>query len=223
MSYGISIKNASGLTVVDQNFKNYEVLTSGSYSVPAYGTASDLTILSSYPNGILMVKPPSGAFLCVEDVTGTTSYRMYLYSSPAARVSGTVSWAVLGVTGSSTLSGYGLAVRNLSGEVVFNSNKSYFAIKNIVTMSPTYNSYVTANVGAFEPYIPVFNIDDVKLILANGYDGVFIWEMHMIKISGTTATMTLLRNASASPADPYSGGLDFVAASTFPTSLVIAK
>lgn len=223
MSYGISIKNASGLIVVDQNFKNYEVLTSGSYSVPASGVASNLTILSSYPNGILVVKPPSGAFLCVESVTGTTSYRMYLYSSPTARVSGTVSWAVLGVTGSSTLSGYGLAVRNPSGEVVFNSNKSYFAIKNVVTMSPTYNSYVTANVGVSEPYIPVFNIDDVVLAYANGYDGVFIWEMPMIKISGTTATMTLLRNGSASPANPYPGGLDFVAAQAFTTSLIIAK
>lgn len=117
MSYGISLINGEGSTLIDQNYTNLYIKSSGSVNVPAgpiFGassitipgyTAEDMLFVQADRAGIYLVR--TGLSIRAAGVAGVVNYRVY------AKQQGNISPAT---------SGYGLEVYNGASQVVFSSS-----------------------------------------------------------------------------------------------------
>lgn len=146
MSYGLTVKSSGGSVQIDSTYQNYYVIQRG-YVTATAPTAINSTSLAftsgggvvSYPAQseppLILIRPPYGRFVFCYKTPSVSSFTVYVSSGESGA---SCEYIVLGRTYPSSVSGYGLCVRNASGTLVFSSNSP----------AATFTGVVHASVGA---------------------------------------------------------------------------
>lgn len=147
MSYGILVKNSSGYIQIDDNYSNYTLIASGAVSVSA-STASKVN-----PATVSFTSQSSPVVACIGDTSGAyvavlsrSSTSVQFVSNASITLPYRIYANVANNPGST--SGYGLIVRNASGQVVFNSNLTYMRVGQLTFSTVGYNTMPTV----YHPY-----------------------------------------------------------------------
>lgn len=137
MSYGFEVLNNAGRFLIDGVFPNYSLLASGTV---AAGTTVNFSTAASRP--LVFVRfNTSNYYVRVSSLTNS-SVVFQIWNSPASgatdatQVAGNVEYMIFGVANSlSPSGGYGMHVFNGSGTLVYDSNRLYPRIREVVTVS----------------------------------------------------------------------------------------
>ncbi len=129
MSFGFRIKNDSSDVVVDADFRNHSVFSSGSMSVSAdtehtlsFGARSDTPILLIQPGGIF-----------VGGASSPDSKDQVRFFADAA---GTVGYAILDGDGAlADSAGWGLRVLDGAGAQVYDARRRYLLVRDVLLVS----------------------------------------------------------------------------------------
>ena len=176
MSYGLRVYNDSGYLQIDQDFANYQIIQSGTFTIGSSSAISP-TISHSGPNdgsNLVFVKPPFSASNVIIDgssVVGGSSFAVY--GDP-----GTYSYfvAARATALSASSETYGLRVYNSGGGLVFDSGRKTLNIKSISypaatinatnTEGPIYTTYLSAPASGKSHYVllnPLTFVEDIQI------------------------------------------------------------
>lgn len=131
MSWGFKIINAKNSMVIDDNFKNFAYLTSGSQALVA-GINYISCSASSLPK-VMFIQPTTIGYVVVVGLRKSgTDYNAFMVVSDTAQ---TINYSIYapGQVVSIPAGGYGLLVYNAAGEIVFSSYDKFAKIVNLFT------------------------------------------------------------------------------------------
>ena len=156
MSYGVLVKNSSGYIQIDDNYSNYTLIASGSVGISAS------TMSKVNPATVYFASQSSPVVVCIGNTGGAVVALLATSASSVQLVSGTNTtvpyriYANVAHNPGST-SGYGLVVRNASGQVVFNSNLTYMRVGQLTFSTVGYYSMPTVYHGYGNAYVDITN------------------------------------------------------------------
>lgn len=172
MAYGIRVENNSGFTQIDQDFVNYVLVASGSFSSSGNNTTPQTHLINygslvSTQDNIFFARPSSTGYNSGNnssaELVGSTNNNVAKIES---LYTGTIQWRVYERANVLTppSSGYGLNVYRPNGELAFSSQYKVPRIFSIIESAPTFGSAGTAthSFGAI-PYA----------LMQNGYEWAF--------------------------------------------------
>jgi hypothetical protein len=151
MAYGIRIENSSGFTQIDQDFVNYVLVASGSFS--STGTSDspkthtvNFSALVSSPDTMFFARPTTTASVgssfpgMAGSSTGTVATIQSFYT-------GTIQWQVYQRSSALSVpsSGYGLNVFRPNGELAFSSQYKIPRIFSIIESNLGFGNMGTAS------------------------------------------------------------------------------
>ena len=155
MSYGIRIKNVDMETMIDENYVNYKLDDSGTVNLVPTGT---ITVDNKENPPLAIIRPTvsAEAVSLVDFERSVSGLYTSVRLSAAFDKTSSADWKLYTADGDiSAGEDYGLKVRNASGRIVFDSNFSYFKIKDIKTVTPpaAWDGYVDISHSGIEnPY-----------------------------------------------------------------------
>jgi hypothetical protein len=152
MAYGIRVENNSGFTQIDQDFVNYVLVASGSFSSSGNNTFTQTHVINfsalvSSSDTIFFARPatvtglpPNTSPELIGDSSGTAARIISLYT-------GTIQWRVYERANVLTppSSGYGLNVYRPNGELAFSSQYKVPRIFGIVEGIPNFSGVGVIN------------------------------------------------------------------------------
>jgi len=153
MAYGIRVESSSGFTQIDQDFVNYVLVASGSfsstgnYSFPQTHTINYSSLVSTLDN-IFFARPTTTGYNVGNnsdsELAGSSGNNV---AQIVSSYTGTIQWRVYERANVLTppSSGYGLNVYRTNGELAFSSQFSVPRIFAIVESSPTFGSAGSAS------------------------------------------------------------------------------
>lgn len=138
MAYGIQIVNNAGAIQIDGESPNYSLLASG--SMWGGGTVN---FPAAVGTPLVFVRFNYSNFFVRLSALSSTSASFQIWNSPAPDVdavsgqAGTIDYMIFGVAESLAPStGYGLHIRNAANKLIFDSNRQYPRIRQVVTVPP---------------------------------------------------------------------------------------
>ena len=128
MAYGLQITNNSNNVIISEQYRNYHVVSSGTY-------ANGATLPATSAGELLFLRPSA--------VGGKLSTSAALISTGGVIIvnstTGFVSWVIVRERPSATLDGYGLRVYTDTGAISFDSNRRYLnPITTVRWLQPAY-------------------------------------------------------------------------------------
>lgn len=170
MSYGILVKNSSNYIQIDDNYSNYTLIASGSVGVSAS------TMNKVNPATVYFASQSSPVVVCIGNTGGAVVALLATSASSVQFVSNantTVSYRIYANVAHNpgSTSGYGLVVRNASGQVVFNSNLTYMRVGQLTFSTVGYYSMPTIYHGYGNAYVDITNSGSRAFLTLATYTG----------------------------------------------------
>ena len=187
--YGLLLKNSSGQTQIDSNYKNYNLNSSMTGTVNYNETDVNTTDTTKVP--IVVYKPSSSNFCThIGFVKSGSTFTHSKFLGGANSLSIPLRIYVEGQVNS--IPTYGLVIRNSSNEVVFHSNDTPMNIVGIYSDSLGYGSGsgykdqtvddATNNYFILVPTFPQY----INYVAAGFYDDFYYYTRGLKKINSTT-------------------------------------
>lgn len=154
MSYGMRIRNTANELMIDGSYVNYKLDGSGTVSLTPTGT---ITVDNKVTPPIAIIRPTVSAepVSLVDFQYSAGVFTSVLLSTRFDKTS-SVDWKLYTADGDESADEeYGLRIRNENGQIVFDSNFSYFKIKKVESFTPpaAWDGYVDINHAGIEnPY-----------------------------------------------------------------------
>ncbi len=201
MAYGLRVRNAVGEIQIDSQYRNTEY-TEGATGVSLPGSASIAIASSSLPP-LILIRPNtdyacSNAFLTLSSGNYTNFGMGCQYNATT-----TFDWRCYRQTITNS-SGYGLRIKDPSGNLVYHSAASYFKIKSINSISvsaPSFSSIYNNS----PPYTDVTHSNDSNpyyILQPNGFwitdaqefwQGFAVWKFFNCRIGIKKLSATSVR------------------------------
>jgi len=205
MSYGLRVKNTSGDIIIDENYRNFAFYVSGSatatVSCPGGWCYGVLTLVpfTAIPNTqipLVAIQPATNKFINLLGYhkTGSNWDGFYIVTGIADDgnwESCTINYKVF-VAGLAAAPGaYGMRVYNASSQIIFDSNRSYFKIgqvNSISLSSPAYPSYTYYYQDVSHPSYsnPYYFLSPVGYHHGTSCAGAWIFRIGLKKLSSTS-------------------------------------
>lgn len=146
---GLAVMNEGGGVQIDQDYKNYVRLGSGT------GVASGSQVSLVYGATIYGVRPSAASGAAINFAAADAS------SFAAVCTSGTWDWVAYGPIQDALIGGFGLKVMTADGHVAFDSGQAYFRPVNVISLSTdglAHNFTLPTPPAGMRPYCSLFNL-----------------------------------------------------------------
>lgn len=184
MSFGAKFINDSNTIQVDDTFQNYELKTSGTISVPAYGSYGTITYTGS-TKAIVAIRPQDGYGVAICSVvynssTGVKTWRFWTNTACS------LDYYIFDAPDQSTpLPTYGLVLRDTAGTITFRSDKKYMRVVGMHSILSSTGSF-SQQYDTSKSYAVVMTGDtlytDNKHTITDKGDTYDVWDLWIYKI-----------------------------------------
>ena len=202
MAYGLRVKNAAGEIQIDSQYRNmkYDEGASGititnNGSAPAV-TNIDITDDAKVP--LILFRPGTSKFVCILDYVQSGGTYNSFNMQTEYNTSDVIDWKCYRQT-STNSSGYGLRVKDASGNIVFHSADSYFKIKSVNSVNlgtPSLNSYPYSDVTHGSDSNPYYILNDCGVYVTAAVEhwvGFSVWTFALCRIGIKKLSSTSVR------------------------------
>lgn len=210
MAYGLRVKNSSGELQIDSTYRNlaYAEGASGAVITNSYipgngGYSTLISIASNLLIPLILIRPNTNRFVTIENYqrNGSNNYTGFKVITELNQ-STTIDWRCYRET-SSNPSGYGLRVKDSSGNMIFSSLLNYFKIYSVstITLNPpsrTWPGYEIrpyqdiSHAGISNPYYILTPVGDYIVSEPGDIYGTF-WRFMYCKIGIKKLSSTSVR------------------------------
>ncbi len=198
MGYGLRVRNANGDIQIDSQYRNMNyreggtgVTITNNKTAPAL-TNIDITDDAKVP--LILFRPGTSKFVCIIDYVQAGGTYNSFNMQTEYDTSDVIDWRCYRQTATTT-SGYGLRVKDASGNTVFHLADSYFKIKSVNSVSldnPSYYSYPYSDITHGGDSNPYYILTDCGMWITNdiesppGIHRFYLCRIGIKKLSSTS-------------------------------------